>query len=115
MVQEIKNLAEFKEIISGDKVVIIDFWAEWCGPCKQISPIFEKLSADFPNLAFYKVNVDEASDISEEVGIRAVYANFHGIQERRQDWRICRCYPHPSPGTDRVSCSAGMKLLTIGL
>ncbi|CAL1712896.1 unnamed protein product [Somion occarium] len=72
MVQEIKNLAEFKEIISGDKVVIIDFWAEWCGPCKQISPIFEKLSADFPNLAFYKVNVDEASDISEEVGIRAM-------------------------------------------
>ena len=51
---------------------MFDFWASWCGPCKVISPIFEKLAAQFPNVEFYKVNVDEAEAISQEVGVRAV-------------------------------------------
>jgi thioredoxin 1 len=58
--------------INGDKVAVFDFWATWCGPCKVISPIFEKFSEHYPNIAFYKVDVEDASDVSEEVGIRAV-------------------------------------------
>ena len=53
---------------------MFDFWATWCGPCKVISPIFEKLSEQFPNLDFYKVDVDAAEEIAQEVGIRAVRA-----------------------------------------
>jgi thioredoxin len=58
---------------SGE-IIIIDFWATWCGPCKVISPIFETLSQNEydKKVKFYKVDVDEQEAISQEVGIRAV-------------------------------------------
>ncbi|PCH34447.1 thioredoxin [Wolfiporia cocos MD-104 SS10] len=71
-VKVVSSKAEFDQIINGDKVAVFDFWATWCGPCKVISPIFEKLSEQFPTAEFYKVDVDEQQDISQEVGIRAM-------------------------------------------
>nr|ALG35748.1 thioredoxin-like protein-1 [Inonotus obliquus] len=68
----VKTLDEFKSIISKDKPTVFDFWATWCGPCRVISPIFEKLSESTGDVEFYKVDVDEASDIAQEVGIRAM-------------------------------------------
>ncbi|KAL8286512.1 hypothetical protein RQP46_004529 [Phenoliferia psychrophenolica] len=72
MVKQIESLAEFKELIGGDKVIVIDFWATWCGPCKVISPVFEKLADAFPALGFYKVDVDTQEEIAAEVGIKAM-------------------------------------------
>lgn len=57
--KHINSLAEFKELINGDKVVIIDFFAEWCGPCKLIAPKFEKLAGEHEDIIFAKVNVDD--------------------------------------------------------
>ncbi|KAA1477212.1 thioredoxin [Dentipellis sp. KUC8613] len=68
----VNSVAEFHKLINGDKTVIFDFWATWCGPCRVISPIFEQLSSKYPNAEFYKVDVDEQADIAQEVGVRAM-------------------------------------------
>ncbi|KAJ4126998.1 thioredoxin trx1 [Fusarium equiseti] len=71
-VTPIKNLAELRDVFEKNSVVIVDFWAPWCGPCRFISPILEKLSESADSIYFAKVDVDEAEDISQEYGIRAM-------------------------------------------
>ena len=58
--------------INGDDAVVIDFFADWCPPCKAISPVFEGLAGENTSVGFYKVNVDNQEQIAAEVGIRAV-------------------------------------------
>ncbi len=65
--------ATFNEIISSNKVVVIDFWAEWCGPCKAISPIVDELATEFEGKALVgKVDVDENVEVCEKYGIRNI-------------------------------------------
>ncbi|KAI1070770.1 hypothetical protein LB507_006743 [Fusarium sp. FIESC RH6] len=71
-VTPIKNLSEFRETLEKNNVVIVDFWAPWCGPCRFISPVLEKMSESAPGIYFAKVDVDEAEDVSQEYGIRAM-------------------------------------------
>lgn len=66
----IKNEEEFNEVIKKDKVVI-DFYAEWCGPCKMLSPILDKVSKEM-SLDTYKVNVDEVEDVARQYGIMSI-------------------------------------------
>jgi len=62
----------FNETLDNNEIVIIDFWAEWCGPCKQFAPIFEKASEDFPDVTFAKVNTEEQQAIATQYGIRSI-------------------------------------------
>ena len=63
----------FDEIIATDKPVLIDFWAEWCGPCKMIGPVVEELAGDYNGRAvFGKIDVDSNPNISAKYGIRSI-------------------------------------------
>lgn len=66
--------SNFEELVlKSDKPVLVDFWAEWCGPCRMVGPIVEELSKDFDGKAVVgKVNVDHNSNISANYGIRNI-------------------------------------------
>uniref|UniRef100_A0A3Q2WR60 Thioredoxin n=1 Tax=Haplochromis burtoni TaxID=8153 RepID=A0A3Q2WR60_HAPBU len=78
MVREVKNLEEFQSILkeAGDKLVVVDFTATWCGPCKQIAPLFAVSGVNTDNVIFLKVDVDEAEDVSSSCGISCM-PTFH--------------------------------------
>ena len=61
-----------KEVKEYKGVVIIDFWAEWCGPCKMFEPIFEELEKEMPNVKFGRLNVDENQSIAMMYGIMSI-------------------------------------------
>lgn len=65
--------ANFEEIIASDKPVLIDFWAEWCGPCKMIGPLVEELAVEYEGKAVIgKVDVDSNPAVSAKFGIRSI-------------------------------------------
>ncbi|MBR2411512.1 MAG: thioredoxin [Clostridia bacterium] len=65
--------SNFKEIVSENKnTVILDFWAEWCGPCKMIAPLVEEISEKHPEITFCKVNVDDEPAIAAAYGIVSI-------------------------------------------
>lgn len=63
---------EFDEKISVNKKVIVDCYADWCGPCRMLAPIIEDVSNELIDFDFYKLNVDEASNVSCKYGIMSI-------------------------------------------
>lgn len=63
---KISNLQQLKDIMSQtNKLIVIEFGASWCGPCKQIEPVFQNLSKSFWQHLFYKINIDESEETQE--------------------------------------------------
>ncbi len=65
--------ANFDELINSDKPVLVDFWAEWCGPCKMIGPVVEQLAGEYEGRAIIaKMDVDQNAQIPAKFGIRSI-------------------------------------------
>lgn len=64
--------SNFDRTISSHGLILVDFWAEWCGPCKMMHPIFERLAKRYRNVKFARVNVDNAQEIAMRFGVQAI-------------------------------------------
>nr|AVA17404.1 putative Per a allergen [Periplaneta americana] len=74
MVQIITSTSEFDQVLSssGDSLIVVDFFATWCGPCKMIAPLLDKFSAEYSQVKFLKVDVDQLGDIAQKYSISSM-------------------------------------------
>ena len=64
--------ANFNETAEKNPILVIDFWAPWCGPCRQFAPIYEEVAKEYPDIAFGKVNTEEEQDIAGYFRIQSI-------------------------------------------
>jgi thioredoxin 1 len=66
------NAESFEETISDNDIVLVDFWAEWCGPCKRFGPVYEKMSEQYEGVVFAKLDTDANQSLSGQLGIEGI-------------------------------------------
>ena len=74
MVNEVKNSQQFEQqVLNSANPVFVDFWAEWCGPCRSVSPVVEELSAEYDGkVDFVKINVDENGELAQKYNVFSI-------------------------------------------
>jgi thioredoxin 1 len=73
-VTKVVTAANFEtEVLQNDKPVIVDYWAEWCGPCRMVAPVLEEIATEYADkIDVVKLNIDENPDLSQRYGIMAI-------------------------------------------
>ena len=68
----IETQEEYDALLKEEKSVFVDFYADWCGPCKMLGPVVEELAEENPEVTFVKVNVDDLPDVAQRYGIMSI-------------------------------------------
>ena len=63
---------EFADTVENNEIVLLDFWAEWCGPCKAYGPVYERVSEDFPDVVFAKIDTEAEPQLAQAFNIRSI-------------------------------------------
>jgi thioredoxin 1 len=66
------NSSNFKDAITGNDIVFVDFWATWCGPCKSFAPIYEEVAEKNPDIVFAKINTEDEQNLAASFQIRSI-------------------------------------------
>lgn len=66
------NKENFESVIKNNESVLLDFYAEWCGPCRMVAPIIEEIASENPDIAVGKINVDEESELAARYGVFSI-------------------------------------------
>ena len=66
------SMQELEPTLNNNDIVLLDFWAQWCGPCRMFGPIFEKVSDKYPDIAFAKVDTEKEQDLAAAFGIQSI-------------------------------------------
>jgi len=69
---EVKSQEEFDQILKNNENVLVDFWAEWCGPCKMLALALDRLQEEVHNILIVKVNINEVQDVPAKYGVRSI-------------------------------------------
>jgi thioredoxin 1 len=86
---------DFEDVVlKAPGKVLVDFWAEWCGPCRMIGPVLEEMAGDYPDVAFVKLNVDEAPEVAQRFNVMNIptVLAFEGGEVKQ---RIVGAMPKP--------------------
>ena len=63
---------EFADTVENNEIVLLDFWAEWCGPCKAYGPVYELVSEDFPDVVFAKIDTEAEPQLAQAFNVRSI-------------------------------------------
>ncbi|XP_014440884.1 thioredoxin domain-containing protein 8 isoform X3 [Tupaia chinensis] len=90
MVQTIKDMNEFKTFLkaAGHKLVVVEFSAKWCGPCKRICPLFHAMSLQYQNVMFANVDVNDSPELAEVCHIKAI-PTFQMFKQVQKIFELC--------------------------
>ena len=81
--------ANFEELLGTGKPMVLDFWAEWCGPCRQLGPILEAIDEEMgSDVTIYKMNVDDSPETASQFGIRSIPTMFLFKDGKQVDTKV---------------------------